>query len=928
MSKKSLVKVVGVVLSLLILLTALPLGVSAADTAAVTPEAGNVTEKITETTRGQRVPAEEGDSLYTIVTDNGDGTHTMTLYDHPVKFVDSTGKLQDISLEIAAATDGSYKTKANDIQTAFPSKISDGITLSGKGVSVKLTPDRGKHSSPTAPTIGTIIADATVTKLDNETVSYYYDNKTTLEYSLTYTGFKEDIVVSEYTGQTEYHFLLETGGLRLTKIDESYYLTDGNGEIKATLGDIIIFTADERNNALGSMTHETVKENEQYIITIHVDAEYLKDEKTKYPIRIDPTIEITYDSNGSGAIQDVTLNELSGSSGSSGSIYVGKRNTYGISRTLIKFPGLNLGSIPSAGNLISAHVEIRDMLCETTSMMVYGCIFAGNDWTESTANWSNTTPNYYTEMPHAYAEVSYSNGNSKNPKHRYSIDITQAVKSWKTGFYDQAKGIMLKASDEVEYGSALYKTFASYNRASHKPSLKVNYQAQEIFLSYDTDRGANMAVGQTRQIIVQSEYTPTATYWSSSNGDIASVSNSGLVTGKKPGTVDITATYTFSGGVTSTKKLRFYVKNSIGIVDNENYYIMNYASKKFLSLESATDANDTNIYLRNRTSEAVSKWQLSAQGNKEYYLVNNYSSFGRILTRISTNASLWVPIAPLPQYFTILRVDEEPYEGLYLICIGDYYLTQDSSGTNAYFTTYTTSYSYWSLFKSEPNNVSITSFEYNMADGEYISSNDNEGVYNTFYSSLGYSNVSILNNPNVSDSFNQLKSNDVYFYFGHGKPGALLFNRDNDFTYGVISANNTINNYSTYEEKYFIRGNSIDGNDDIDDNIDLSNLSCVFYFGCETGVTTTGGYYQDNLLNATYDRGAHFVAGSTRKLNNGSVETFVPFLLSYLSSGKSLAEAIDLAQIATGDVYLDLETMEVGSFPITYVGDATQYLIY
>ena len=53
MSKKSLVKVVSVVLSLLILLTVLPLGVSAADTATVTPEAGNVTEEITETNIGR-----------------------------------------------------------------------------------------------------------------------------------------------------------------------------------------------------------------------------------------------------------------------------------------------------------------------------------------------------------------------------------------------------------------------------------------------------------------------------------------------------------------------------------------------------------------------------------------------------------------------------------------------------------------------------------------------------------------------------------------------------------------------------------------------------------------------------------------------------------------------------------------------------------
>ncbi len=518
MSKKSFVKTISIILSLLILLTVLPLGASAVETNAVTSETvRDVTLEVTENTEDARVRTEEGSGLNTIVVDNGDGTHTMTLYDYPVKFVNEKGEIEDISLEIASVADGSYKTKANDIQTVFPKKISDGITLSGKGVSVKLIPtvqppsEREVAAKPAegvtpsvsltlnsslnegaavgndtlvVPSIGTIIADSTVTKLDNETVSYYYDNKTTLEYSLTYTGFKEDIVVSEYTGQTEYHFLIETGGLTLTKLDKSYYLTDENGEIKATLGDIIIFTADERNNALGSMTHETVKENEQYIITIHVDADYLKDEKTVYPIRIDPTIEITYDNNGSSAIQDVTINQNSGSSGTSGSLYVGKRNTYGISRTLMKFPGLNLGAISSANNITSAYVEIRDMMCETTSMTVYGYIFDGNSWSESTANWSNVDPNSWTEMPSAYAEVCYSNGASKNPAHRYSINITQAVKSWKTGFYDQAKGIMLRASDDVEYGSALYKTFASYNRASNKPSLKVNYNSTTTHTGY------------------------------------------------------------------------------------------------------------------------------------------------------------------------------------------------------------------------------------------------------------------------------------------------------------------------------------------------------------------------------------------------------------------------------------------------------------
>ena len=99
--------------------------------------------------------------------------------------------------------------------------------------------------------------------------------------------------------------------------------------IKATIGDIIIFTADERNNTLGEMECEAIKENEIYKMIIKVDADYLKDEKTVYPIRIDPSIEVNYSNNGTGGIQDVTINSSAGSNGSTTILTVGKRNTYG-----------------------------------------------------------------------------------------------------------------------------------------------------------------------------------------------------------------------------------------------------------------------------------------------------------------------------------------------------------------------------------------------------------------------------------------------------------------------------------------------------------------------------------------------------------------------------------------------------------------------
>ena len=423
------------------------------------------------------------ESLYNVVFENADGTETLYMFDYPVKYKTESGEIKDIKLDIKqdAKKPGTFVAADHKVQTTFSKELSDGIKLKDEDVSVTLQPKLPKLPTANVKSdakIGTSVSaeDFTAKLIDEKTVSYRYDDKTSLEYSLTYTGFKEDIVVSEYTGQTEYEFILLTEGLKLEQNDGSYYLTDENGEIKATLGDIIIFTADERNNAFGSMTHETIRENQEYKLTIHVDADYLRDEATVYPIRIDPPIEINYDNNGTGGIEDVTINSAAGSSGTSGSLFVGKRANYGISRTLMRFPELNLSEIPNAECITSAMVEIRDIMCEAEAVSVYCHIFTGNTWSESTANWSNVNPDSYIRSPISSVSVSYSAGVNMSTKHRYSFNITEAVRGWKINNYSPYKGVMFAASPSVETGSTnISKTFASYNRASNKPSLVVNY---------------------------------------------------------------------------------------------------------------------------------------------------------------------------------------------------------------------------------------------------------------------------------------------------------------------------------------------------------------------------------------------------------------------------------------------------------------------
>lgn len=448
-------------------------------------------EEALENKHIKRSYADEGNELNKVVFENLDGTKTMYLFDFPVKYIDNKGKIQDISLEIKDGSSGTFETAGNSVVTTFSAQASSGISLSGNGTEITLIP-----IMPTVPqgtqtmtaggsggSLGSISSDEQVvshaaTRIDEKTIQYRYDSKTTIEYSLTYTGFKEDIVVSEYTGQTEYAFTLRTGGYALEEIDGSYFLVDDAGKIKATIGDIIIFTADERNNTMGQLVPTTIVENEEYLLNIVVDPEFLADENTAYPIRIDPTVEINYDNNGAGAIQDATVYTDDTTNGSLGSIFVGLKQNGGIARILMKFPGLNLSNLGSSAVIESATVTLRDLLCESTSLDVYCYVYAGATWDESNVCWDNTigvTPNYLSDQLDMKT-ISYSIGTTLSEQHRYSFNITEAVQGWLDGNYSQEKGIVFKALYTVENGSTYnWKTIGSYNRASYKPTLSVIY---------------------------------------------------------------------------------------------------------------------------------------------------------------------------------------------------------------------------------------------------------------------------------------------------------------------------------------------------------------------------------------------------------------------------------------------------------------------
>lgn len=580
-----------------------------------------------------RLYDEEGDDLNKVIFLNKDGSKTMYLFDFPVKYIDENGTIKDISLQIEDAENknGDFKTADNAAVTTFSAKLSDGIRLTGNDTSIQLVPvlNAGNQNVLSITNTSTsLVTDSNATRVNENTIEYQYDDKTTIEYSLTYTGFKEDIVVSEYTGQTTYPFYLYTNGLELKEIENSYYLVDDTDNIKASIGDIIIFTADERNNAFGDIVPTTIIESQEYLLNIVVDADYLADPNTTYPIRIDPTIEINYDSSGSAAIEDITITTNTNYNGSHTSLYVGRRSTEGIARALMRFPGLNLSGLSNI-TVTSAAVRVRDLMCEDTPLDVSCHVFTGNVWDANSATWSAVSPNSYVSTPLSTNTLSWSIGDTFDPIHWYYFDITSAVQGWANGIYAQNKGIIFKVASSVENGSTIAnRTFGSYNRASYKPSFSMTYFDGTSSIALSTT-SCSIQEGNTRTLVATTNPAGQAVTWSTSNSAVATVSSSGVVTAKKAGTATITARTVDPNGVTKTATCIVYVYIANGV-----YYIKNMNSNYYLNVKNGGAENFTDVCQYLKYSSSSSELNQIRQMWKVFYLGNGRYSV-RPMNRLS-----------------------------------------------------------------------------------------------------------------------------------------------------------------------------------------------------------------------------------------------------------------------------------------------------
>lgn len=363
----------------------------------------------------------EEDSLHSIVFQNSDNTQTLYLFNEEVKFINDNGDVVDKSNRLYSDMEGAYANYYNDIKVKYPSNIKKGVKLEYDDLSFAIRPVYNtKTSSSVELQKG----------MDSVVYSNVFNENTCIQYKQTFSGYKEEIILNDRTGQSIYEFELDINGYEVVQSDGDTVVIKDE-EVVGRFGSIIAFDANNRYT-VGELMVETISMGRQYRLSVILPEEYLADPETVYPVVIDPSFDIV-SSSDTKVIEDATIFTNHNSNfGSWFTLFVGNFNAYypgaseqrGIARTLLRFSGLNSSTLfnryYNSGRVTSIKYNFCSVHAVATNTI--RAFRMTSDWEETTAVYSPSLWSAWSSTPSdGYVTISAHENSTPYPRHTIEI---------------------------------------------------------------------------------------------------------------------------------------------------------------------------------------------------------------------------------------------------------------------------------------------------------------------------------------------------------------------------------------------------------------------------------------------------------------------------------------------------------------------------
>ena len=421
---------------------------------------------------------------------------------------------------------------------------------------------------------------------------------TSIRYTAQFDGYKEDIILADYNGTNEFVFNVKTNGLSLVKRnDGNIILIDPNTSVMvASLGSLMIYDSSVDGNGMDKYSKASLYNhyyivseltaNNEYLVTVHVDEDYLKAEDTVYPVYVDPTLTVWYTTisgnpnsgnyqNGSNYIQTTYIqNNVQTNYGSTVMKVGGGIEDSPASRSLINFEWLsysNPSKNPLIGkNITSAYLYVRDLF-PAISEMIVGLYGVNYTWNVNTV--TGTAWNYYSSKQYGTGKrLAWHRGveaigdmRGDSVGHWYYFDIAEYVKNVLNNGY--AFGFMLKATDATNEAKAVHTLAGSgyLGNTSLRPALVVTYNgmcvpqnASEIKLYEEEKACEEVSVAKGTNVYYKFNATANITYYFESVGQWSA--NTGVRIYNAAGQVFATSDWVPSLEFKSASNCVFYIQ--------------------------------------------------------------------------------------------------------------------------------------------------------------------------------------------------------------------------------------------------------------------------------------------------------------------------------------------------------------------------------
>lgn len=405
-----------------------------------------------------------------------DGTKMIAQYNEPVHYKDSKGKWVEYNNTLSEdktsspdeAGDSSYTNKSSDISVNLSNKAKSKnmISLQSNGYKISWGYDNaGKSKADAKKNNEKTSGNDKFTTLKNITTETLYKDvfsDVDLQYFVTTTGIKENIILKSSKAQNEFTLNYKISNLTAKQKDEkTITLSNKDGKEIYTISAPYMY--DAKGSTSTQMKIEIVKQKGSNLqVKLTADYAFIHTIGRAFPVTIDPEITTTLKS-------ELTFYENANGSVNSYGPYYTSKNSYAI---------CTVNSLPKLGNgeeVISAKYSFET---ENGSNL-----FADEGENPIIVNAHKLTYASNGNVKYDSKVLDYDSLTYEDNRY-LTFDLTSTFKGWYSD--TNTKGFVMEALDTVGSKKVVFK---SYTKTSTKPALTLIYKdftGTESNLSYHT----------------------------------------------------------------------------------------------------------------------------------------------------------------------------------------------------------------------------------------------------------------------------------------------------------------------------------------------------------------------------------------------------------------------------------------------------------